>query len=129
MNYTPIQEFPNYKIDQAGNIINSRGVLLKGEISRGYKRYTLSKNNRSVRRYAHVLVWDTFGDRPKQDGEVIDHIDSNRLNSHITNLQLISQKENVIKAKVFIEVECPCCGSIIKLEHYPHSVEKAKVVN
>ena len=45
---------------------------------------------------AHVInyVWNKG---PRKSGLVCDHIDNNPLNNHIDNLQLISQRENVMK--------------------------------
>lgn len=46
----------------------------------------------------HQVVWDTFGDRAVPEGYVIDHIDENKRNNHISNLQLLTRGENVSKS-------------------------------
>lgn len=46
----------------------------------------------------HTLVWDLFGDKPR-NGLIlqVDHIDNNKENNHIDNLQLLSARENSSK--------------------------------
>ena len=39
-------DFPNYSISEDGEIKNSKGKIIKGEISnKGYRRVSLSNNN------------------------------------------------------------------------------------
>jgi len=46
--------------------------------------------------YIHRLVWEAFvGEIPK--GMTVDHIDNNKSNNNINNLQLLSLKANLIK--------------------------------
>lgn len=46
----------------------------------------------------HHLVWEHFGDT-KRNGSIIqiDHIDGNKINNNINNLQLLSCRENISK--------------------------------
>ena len=67
--------------------------------SHGYYQNTLSKDGKTKTIKIHVLVAMAFlGHVP--DGThkiVVDHIDNNPLNNHLSNLQLISQRENTSK--------------------------------
>ena len=46
----------------------------------------------------HQLVWDAFGDKPRDGHKLqIDHIDGNKTNNHIDNLQLLTCRSNVSK--------------------------------
>jgi hydrogenase maturation factor len=60
----------------------------------GYQRIKLKKLKKEVG--IHTLVYEHFkGDIPF--GYIIDHIDENKSNNHITNLQLLTQSENIKK--------------------------------
>ena len=74
---------------------------LIGSIGKKYYGLGLYKNDKRKMFKIHVLVAMAFlGHIP--DGThkmVVDHIDNNRLNNHLSNLQLISQRENSSKDK------------------------------
>jgi len=73
-------------------------IILKGALSSGYYAVGLHKNNKGKKIRIHQLVWNAFGDgRVSSHNLVIDHIDENKLNNNIANLQLLSPRKNVIK--------------------------------
>lgn len=85
-----------YLINEAGEIKNTNTKkVLKGSITRsGYKYYRLSINGEKRRFYEHILVAKHFlGEISKN--MIVNHIDGNKLNNHVTNLEIISQSENV----------------------------------
>ena len=64
-----------------------------------YKMIGLTKrdgSNKKTHRLIHQLVYENFVGEIKNE-YVIDHIDEDRNNNHYSNLQQITQKENVIK--------------------------------
>lgn len=71
----------------------------------GYKRVMLQAENcdKSVGIEIHRLVMFTFGTKPPSDmvdPPTVDHIDNNRLNNHISNLQWLERRDNSLKATV-----------------------------
>jgi len=76
--------------------VNER-ILKAGINSDGYKSVVLCNNNyRSVK--VHVLVWDHFGGSERNGIRLqVDHIDNDKLNNNINNLQVITLRENVTK--------------------------------
>lgn len=67
--------------------------------TRGYPQVMLSNGKETKCFKVHMIVWDTFGDRPR-DGRVltVDHIDENKRNNRIDNLQLLTNRENKVKS-------------------------------
>jgi len=61
----------------------------------------LSKDGATKIHYIHTLVWDHFGDKPRNGRLLhVDHIDGNPSNSCMSNLQLLPLRENISKGKL-----------------------------
>ena len=90
-----IQNYSNYEIDEEGNVYNkSTKKILTGSIGEnGYKYYRLSKNNQKKMFYAHRLVAEYFIPNPN-NLPVVNHIDGNKLNNNIDNLEWVSYSDN-----------------------------------
>lgn len=62
----------------------------------GYFQIRIIIDNITYRKYVHVLVWESFkGKIPT--GYEIDHIDNVKSNNSLSNLQLLTRKENMAK--------------------------------
>lgn len=107
--WSPIKEYEGYyAVSNFGNVKsverkvkNRNGYrivkerILKPSISnKGYYLVTLSKNGKLHTFAIHKMVMEHFN-RCAFDYEVINHIDHNKLNNNISNLEYITQKENV----------------------------------
>lgn len=108
-------DIPNYegyyKISNIGNIISLdraipfrngyksiKGGLIKPSICNRYKSVSLNKNSVSKTFNVHQLVAISFLGHKKQGHKlVIDHIDGDKLNNSVDNLQIISQRDNFHK--------------------------------
>lgn len=90
-----VKGFENYKVTDEGMVIGPRGKFLMFDInSSGYFRVTLSKDGVATRRFVHQLVLEAF--KPKPDGDfVVNHIDGNRHNNRVDNLEWVSRSYNV----------------------------------
>lgn len=90
-----------YKIDIQGNVmrLDGRGYLTPHVTRGGYLQLTTSDSSRKRHHiYVHRAVYETFiGKVP--DGFEIDHIDNDKSNNCLGNLQLLSRQENVEKSK------------------------------
>lgn len=78
---------------------SSRGKVTFGSQNKnsGYIRWTFrDKDNKTFELQAHRAVYEAF--HPDEEIMVINHIDSNRANNRLSNLENISQSENIIKA-------------------------------
>lgn len=85
-----------YLISNTGKVKNSKTKkLLKGSLTNdGYIRYDLRLPNEGKKHYfGHRLVYETFCGN-LIDGLVINHIDGNKLNNHMDNLEQITVQKN-----------------------------------
>lgn len=91
--------YENYIIDEDGNVFNAvTQKKLKGSIGEhGYKYYRLSKDGQKKMFYAHRLVAETFLLNP-DNLPVVNHIDGNKTNNNINNLEWVSYSDNAFHA-------------------------------
>ena len=67
--------------------------ILKPKITRGYYQIVLCKNSTQKKYYIHRLVYETFnGAIP--EGYEINHLDERPINNRLSNLNLVTHKEN-----------------------------------
>lgn len=87
-----------YWVSNNGKIKSKYRILKLSPNEKGYLFTCISKNGKGSNVYIHRIVWDVFGDgkRDRQTIE-IDHIDDDKTNNHIDNLQLLSHRENIHK--------------------------------
>ena len=89
----PIESLNNYKITQSGKIWSYySNKFLATRIHNGYHTIALAKTDYSI----HKLVAITFIPNPNQY-EIINHIDEDKLNNHVSNLEWTTQKDNIRK--------------------------------
>lgn len=87
-----------YEADENGFLFKLRGVgyIKMFEDEDGYLKYALTQDNRTYNLYVHRHIWE-FHNGPVPDGMTVDHIDEDKHNNLITNLQLLTPEENAIK--------------------------------
>ena len=87
-----------YKISSKGEIINKKdNKKINTRISKdGYIRVTLYYKNKSYIKSIHRLVAETFIEKKTTTSNLeVNHIDGNKLNNNINNLEWITHKENI----------------------------------
>ena len=84
-----------YEISNYGEVWSERkqGLLKKGKSATGYYSVSLYKNKKQKIFLVHRLVAITFI-KNKENKELINHKDANKLNNHIDNLEWCTYKEN-----------------------------------
>jgi len=107
-NYEGLYEISNYgrvkslaKSWIAGfNTIRTKPTTVLREMinNHGYKQVILSGNGKRKTIKISLLIWDHFGDKPRNGRKLqVDHIDNIKTHDWIWNLQLLSQVDNLIK--------------------------------
>lgn len=83
-----------YKVNSLGEVFNikTNKKLSPRKAGLGYLQLNLGRNFRS---YVHRIVFDAF--YGLREGFVIDHINGDRADNRLENLQQISQSENIRK--------------------------------
>lgn len=92
-----IQNFSIYEISNFGNLRNKQnGKLLGGNNSQGlYKSVSIINNDgKRVSKQIHVLVARSFLPNP-YDKPIVNHLDGNKLNNYLNNLEWSTYSENV----------------------------------
>jgi hypothetical protein len=94
-----------YSIDEYGNVYSNYTnkflkPFLNREDGRGRLFVILRKDGKNSVKYIHKLVAENFlGHISNGYKEVVDHIDNNPLNNHVSNLQLTTARHNLCKDK------------------------------
>lgn len=91
-----ISENRNYEVSDLGKVRKNKLILKMDydpRCSNSYPRINLWKNGQRVRRMIHLLVLSNFvGPKPK--GKEANHIDGNKGNVTLKNLEYITRSEN-----------------------------------
>lgn len=96
--WIPLKDFPLYEVNQYGEIRNRKTKHIKKphKDNWGYHQVKLSqgKRNSACSKTVHRLVADTFYDGD-HSGLQVNHIDGDKTNNHITNLEFVTGSSNV----------------------------------
>jgi len=98
-----------YEVSNKGRVKSLRfnNKILKGTLGdNGYLKVTLRVENLQVIRKIHSVVVSSFI-RNLKKGEVIDHINSDKLDNRLCNLRIVTHRFNCSREKV-IKSKLPC---------------------
>ncbi|WP_324002264.1 HNH endonuclease [Aeromonas dhakensis] len=89
----------SYTITTDGTITNTAtGRILKHALCGNYYKVSICHNKQTHSLYVHRLLALHFLEVPEGNNIVVDHINNNRLDNSLSNLQFISQSQNILKA-------------------------------
>lgn len=94
-----IVDYPNYLVSTFGRVKNSKTgqVLRPGLGGVGYLTVALYKDGKATTKNVHQLVCEAFIGRVKP-GHTVNHIDGCKTNNNLTNLEIVTRRENNIHA-------------------------------
>ena len=95
MQIKPVTNYPNYTISSTGELKNKRGLSLKFKLgASGHYRVGLRNNTgKQYTYFVHRLVANEFLTNPNNLPQ-INHIDGNKHNNNILNLEWCTPSEN-----------------------------------
>lgn len=96
MNTQPIPNWPGYLVSSNGTVSGPRSAQLKSiaEGDKAYYRVQLWHKGKHKAFQVHVLVIQAFGPPKPGDNYEVDHIDGDRLNNDLSNLEWVTPSEN-----------------------------------
>ena len=113
-----ILDYPNYLISSKGRIMNIKTKrLLKPyqDNTGGYLCVSLWKEGKGKTLRIHQLVYINFKEDDDLLGYVINHIDGNKTNNEINNLEKVTYQENNIHATYIIKTN-DCTKKVVQLD-------------
>lgn len=94
--------FKDYKITKEGKVISLKHktqIELKGEIDKdGYRRVLIYVDGKRKKFFVHRLVAEQYIPNPENKPQV-NHKDGDKLNNHYSNLEWVTNKENIVHAE------------------------------
>ena len=116
----------NYYVSIDGKVWNKKTKCLLKQTpnNSGYIRYTLRINNSNISKQAHIMVIETWSDIKILSGQVINHIDGNKTNNDISNLEVVSKQENALHACYTLNKNIKAVIRLSDNQEYP-SISKA----
>lgn len=94
--WKPIPGFEGiYEVSNLGSIRNTRGkVMSTYKINSGYLCLKFTVNNKRTSHLVHRLVLSTFEPNEFQDNLEVNHLDENKSNNALSNLQWVTSSGN-----------------------------------
>jgi len=90
-----IKQTDDYEISNYGRFRSKRKSLLKCNVNkRGYQYCNISIKGKVSKVKIHILVAEAFVEKSNLKN-VVNHKDFNKTNNHYSNLEWLTQKENV----------------------------------
>lgn len=91
------RDYMKYEVFEDGRIwsYSHKKFLKPSTLPNGYQQVNLTDNEGKRKLYLlHRVVYEAFSDEPIPEGMQVNHIDEDKTNNHINNLNLMTSKQN-----------------------------------
>ena len=95
-----IPNFEDYEVSTMGRVRSNNKIMKLSDNGLGYFQVKLWSNRKMTRRYIHRIVMETFS--PTSKKMEVNHIDHDKGNNRLDNLEWVTHKENLRKAVKFL---------------------------
>lgn len=115
--FVEIEGFEKYEVSNLGKVRNIKsGRVLKTSLNNnGYLRLFLCENNKRKNLYLHRIIATAFIDNPNEK-PCVNHIDENKLNNDLSNLEWCTVRENLIHGTRTKRAAEKCFKKVIQLD-------------
>ena len=115
--FVKVVGFENYEVSNLGKVRNIKsGKVLKPHLNhKGYLKHHLSKNNKLKELFLHRIIATAFIDNP-EGKPCVNHIDENKLNNDLSNLEWCTVKENNVHGTRIKRVAEKLSQKVIQLD-------------
>lgn len=115
--FVKIEAFENYEVSNLGKVRNMKtGKILKPFLHRdGYLGLYLYENNKRKYLLLHRIIATAFIDNPEEKPQV-NHIDENKTNNDLNNLEWCTARENAIHGTRIKRFSEKCFKKVIQLD-------------
>ena len=115
--FVEIEGFDNYEVSNLGKVRNIKsGRIIKPQLTHnGYLVHALCENNKRKNLYLHRIIATAFIDNPGEKPQV-NHIDENKTNNDLSNLEWCTVKENNIHGTRTKRAAEKCSKKVVQLD-------------
>ena len=115
--FVKIEGFENYEVSNLGKVRNIKsGIVLKPSLNeKGYLKHCLYGHNKRKFLFLHRIIATAFIDNPEEK-PCVNHIDENKLNNDLSNLEWCTVRENAIHGTRTKRIAEKCSIEVIQLD-------------
>jgi hypothetical protein len=99
MVWKTIKDFSLYEVSNTGLVRRKGASVLAPHFTNGYPRVSLYRNKKRKGVLIHRLVAESFLEKKPSPEYECDHIDKDRTNCRVDNLQWVTRKQNLEKRR------------------------------
>lgn len=105
--WKPIKNYPGYEVSNYGRIKSykkdPKGKILSGKSSKGYVGIDFRINGETKQELVHRIVLSTFSPIEGWEKLTVNHIDGDKTNNNLENLEWMTQSENTRHARKILQ--------------------------